>query len=92
MNKELEQEPDWFEGNVEKERGELRNKGLERARLYNVFVDTPRAVELLRHWEETLVEKQTPVESTLQRYAADEAVRDFVRGIKRQIKMAQEEF
>ncbi len=92
MNKELEQEPDWFEGNVKKDRLELHNRALERARLYNVFVDTPRAVELLRHWEESLVEKKTPVESSLQRYAADESVRDFVRGIKRQIKMAQEEF
>ncbi len=85
-----EEKGDWLEGSAEENREEQRVKALEVAKLYEVFVDTPRAREILEFWETNIVDKRTPVDSSVQRYAADESVRDFVRGIRRQIKMAQE--
>ncbi len=85
-----ERKVDWFEGDVKQSREEMRAKAVELAKLYDIFVDTPRGQELLKHWEKTILNLSTPVESSHQRYAAEEAVRDFVRGIKRQIKLAQE--
>jgi len=84
------QEPDWLEGNVEEQQAQQRIKGLEIAQMYLVFVDTPRARQLLEDWEERMVRKVTPAESTIQRYAADNAVRGFIQGIRDQIKIAQE--
>ncbi len=85
-----EEKGDWLEGDIEGNKEQQRAKALEVAQLYLVFVDTPRARQLLEDWEKRLVDVQTPVESSIQRYAADESVRDFVRGIRRQIKLAQE--
>lgn len=81
---------DWFEGEAEKAQEEQKAKAISFAQIYLVFVNNPRAKELLEHWEATLVNKQTPVSAPLQVYAADEAVRDFIRGIRRQIALAQE--
>ena len=81
---------DWLEGDIDAVKAKQRDQALEVAETYLVFADTPRAIRLLELWEENLVNKQTPVDSSVQRYAADEAVRDFVRGIRRQIKMVQE--
>lgn len=85
-----ERELDWLEGEAEEQREELHTQAIERARLYEVFINTARGRELLGFWEEAILDKATPVESSLQRYVADESVRDFVRGIRRQIKIAQE--
>ncbi len=81
---------DWLEGDSEEYREQQRARGLETAKLYEVFVDHPRAKQLLEFWEANIVGKQTPVESSIQKYAADESVRDFIRGIRRQIKLAME--
>ena len=81
---------DWLEGDVEQRKAEQKILALETAKMYEVFVDTPRAKEILDLWEATIVNVTTPVESSIQKYAADNALRDFVQGIRRQIKMAQE--
>lgn len=90
MADENKKETDWLEGESDQIKEEQKVQALEVAQTYLVFADTPRAKYLLEFWEENLVNKQTPVDSSIQRYAADEAVRDFVRGIRRQIAMAQE--
>lgn len=89
---EEQREADWLEGDVEEKRAEMRSKAIEFAKMYEIFVDTPRGQELLAHWESTILEKDTPTESSLQRYAADEGVRKFIRGIRQQIRLAQERF
>ena len=89
-DKEQEQEVDWLEGDPAQQRAEQRVQAIAHAQLYLVFVDAPRGRELLESWEELIVNVKTPVESSIQKYAADEAVRDFIRGIRRQIKLAQE--
>jgi hypothetical protein len=81
---------DWLEGDVEQTRAEQRVKALETAQLYLVFVENPRAKQLLEFWEANVLNVKTPVEASLQRYVADEATREFVRGIKQQIAMIPE--
>ncbi len=85
-----EQEVDWLEGGGEQQREEMLGKAIEFAKLYEVFVDSPRGQELLQYWEKTILDISTPVESSLQRYAADEGVRNFIRGIRTQIRLAQD--
>ena len=86
-----EQEEDWLEGNPEQRREEMRSKGIEFAKLYEVFIDTAQGRELLKHWKKTILDASTPVESSIQRYAKDEGVREFIRGISRQLELAQDQ-
>ena len=90
MAEDNNKERDWLEGDAQEAQEKQKELAIELAQIYLVFTDTPRAKQVLEFWEATLVNKQTPTDSSLQVYAADEAVRDFVRGIRRQIKMAQE--
>ena len=83
---------DWLEGDREEKQEALKAQALETAQLYLVFEEAPRAVQLLQMWEERLIEVETPDESSLQKFAADNALRRFVVGIKRQIKLAKEGF
>lgn len=92
MSQLEEKEHDWLEGDADLQREDMRAKAVEFAKLYEVFVNTARGKELLEHWERTILEKSTPVESSLQRYVSDESVRDFIRGIRRQIQLAQDPF
>ena len=87
-----EREIDWLEGDVEQRKQDMRAKEIEFAKLYEVFVNTAQGRELLEFWEKTRLDIKTPVESSLQRYANDEAVREFLRNIRRQIRIAQEPF
>lgn len=86
-----EREIDWLEGDPEQHREEMRSKAMEFAKLYEVFINTAQGRELLEHWEKTILDMSTPVESSLQRYANDEGVREFIRGIRRQLRLAQEQ-
>ena len=86
-----EREEDWLEGNPEQRRDEMRSKSIEFAKLYEVFIDTAQGRELLKHWKKTILDASTPVESSIQRYAKDEGVREFIRGISRQLELAQEQ-
>lgn len=82
---------DWLdETALESERAQAEQKFLDVSRLYLVFETHPIAKQLLEMWTEACLKKRTPVESSLTRYAADEAVRDFVAGIHRQIAKAKE--
>lgn len=65
-----------------------RDLALEVAQLYRVFEQEPRAKRLLEIWERATILRDTPAEASLQRYAADEALRQFVRGIRRQIELS----
>ena len=86
-----EREEDWLEGNPEQHREEMRSKSIEFAKLYEVFIDTAQGRELLKHWKKTILDASTPVESSIQRYAKDEGVREFIRGISRQLELAQDQ-
>lgn len=72
-------------------RRENRVKAVEFASLYvSAFVNNPAGAQLLRHWTETLARKRTPVNATIQEYAANEANRAFVESIHDQIRLAKE--
>ena len=86
-----EREVDWLEGNPEQRREEMRSKSIEFAKLYKVFINTAQGRELLKHWRKTILDASTPVESSIQRYAKDEGVREFIRGIRRQLELAQDQ-
>lgn len=73
---------------------EIRQKqqalAVEFAKNYEVFVSDPRGAALLAHWDKALVRGITPIESSLQKYAADNALREFVVKIHQQIEIARE--
>lgn len=80
---------DWLFPSDEK-RKEQRKEGEEIAALYRVFVDEPRAKRLLELWENRSLRKRTPPGSSYEEYARDEAIRDFVDGIYRQVQIAKQ--
>ncbi len=81
---------DWLDPNADEHRNEQLAKGVEFAKLYNVFVDSERGRALLDHWDKTVFRKVTPVEAPVQQYAADNAMREFIGGIHHQIELAKE--
>ena len=69
-----------------------REAAVEYAKLYlATFVHTPAGARLLAEWEERVLRKPTPVNAPHTEYAANEAVRQFVLGIKQQIALASTE-
>lgn len=69
----------------------LRKAGLEFAQQYAVvFLHNQIGAALLKHWDESLANKRTPVNAPITEYAANEAVRAFIQGIHSQIKIAQD--
>lgn len=77
---------DWL--NPEAQQKKQLDLAIEEAQIYLLFANDERGRELLRRWDERLMNQRTPVDASLQRYAADEAVRAFVAGIHKQIKLA----
>ena len=80
---------DWLFQDDERKQKQ-RKAGEEIAALYRVFVDEPRARKLLELWEERSLRKRTPPGSSHEEYARDEAIRDFVDGIHRQVELAKQ--
>lgn len=81
---------DWLDSDQEIiARNEQIAKGREFAQNYLVFVQDGRAKMLLEHWDKTLLGKRTPVNGSIQEYAAAEAIRAFIAGIHQQIELAQ---
>jgi hypothetical protein len=69
------------------QKDEVAQSEREFAQLYvETFVNTPSGRALLAHWEKTIFWKPTPVSASVQQYAADEALRNFIRGIRGQIE------
>ncbi len=83
-------EHDWLEGNNEDVKQQQRRLAIEFARKYEVFLTDPRAKDILAHWDKTLARAVVPTESSLQAYAAHNAVREFISKIHSQIELAQE--
>lgn len=83
-------QPDWLDNDsidaARKNQAALR---VEFAQNYLVFDSDSRARALLAHWEEHVLNKRTPVGASLQQYAADEAIRAFVHGIREQLRIAR---
>lgn len=89
----MSQQPsvDWLDpAAMEIARAQAEQKMLEVSRLYLIFETHPVAKQLLEMWEEACLNKRTPVEASINRYAADEAVRAHVAGIRLQIAKAKE--
>lgn len=59
----------------------------EFAQLYvEVFVHNPAGAKVLAQWERGVFWKMTPTNAPVTQYAADEALRQFIRGIRGQIE------
>lgn len=79
---------DFLEGPA---KDEVTTKEREFAQLYvEVFVNNPQGARLLQQWEEGFFWKPTPINAPIQQYAADEAMRQFIRGIRGQIRLVQQ--
>lgn len=84
---------DWMEKgqSVEDIREDERVRGLNFAKLYEVFVQDPRGQELLKHWVESVEKRDILPGSSHAEYAYWEGRRAFIRGIQRQIDFARTE-
>jgi hypothetical protein len=71
-------------------RAQLEQKSLEVSRLYLVFETHPQAKQLLAMWEDACSRKRTPINAPHTQYAADEAIRSFVAGIRNEIAKARQ--
>lgn len=85
---------DWLTGDArndvsDTQKKEQQDKAVEFAQLYLCFVDDPRARELLDHWDKTIRRRRIAVSSSIQEYAAHNAIRDFIEQIQQQIEIAQ---
>jgi hypothetical protein len=76
---------DFLDGPVKQE---VTTAEQEFAQLYvEVFQNNAQGARLLKQWEDGVFWKMTPTDASVQRYAADEALRQFIRGIRGQIKL-----
>jgi hypothetical protein len=85
---------DWLNGedaDAVAARIDQKLKAVEFAQLYKVFEDDPRAAALLKHWVDTIEQRDVPPSASLQEYAHFEGRRSFIRGIQRELKFAQTE-
>lgn len=78
---------DWLDAGNQKVRDEQRDKALDFAKLYLVFAEG-RGKQLLEFWTATIEAVDIPVDSSHAQYAFAEGRRSFIRGIKRQIELA----
>lgn len=85
----------WLDGEDEQgvtaQRADVKAKAVEFAQLYRVFEDDPRAAALLKHWVDTIEQRDVPPSASLQEYAHFEGRRAFIRGIQRELRFAQTE-
>jgi len=86
----MSKDVDWLEADNTEAVETARTQEIEFAKNYEIFVTDPRGKAIFEHWEKTLLRKVTPADATLQEYAADNAVRDFINKIQYQIELAQE--
>ncbi|MGH8235400.1 MAG: hypothetical protein ACREXP_00070 [Steroidobacteraceae bacterium] len=83
---------DWLADDGQQNRASQKKQALEFAQQYvYLFADNPTGKRLLEHWTRTLGRKRTPVNATIQEYAATEAVRAFIEEIHAQINFARTE-
>jgi hypothetical protein len=75
---------------ADENREKLRQDAIEFAQLYLVFAQDGRGKALLEHWVKTIEQKDISPNATLQEYAYFEGRRAFVRGIQRQLELAQQ--
>lgn len=83
---------DWLDEDSQAlSRAQQKAAAVEFAQLYKVFEDDPRAAQLLKHWCDTIEQRDVPPSASLQEYAHFEGRRSFIRGIQRELKLAQTE-
>lgn len=79
---------DWLNPDNEKIASAQRAAALEIASRYLVFQTNQQARELLAMWDQQIRRKRTPLNASIQEYAANEAMRAFIEGIHDQINIA----
>lgn len=73
-------------------RDEQRLKAVEFAQLYySTFVQNSAGVALLKHWVETIEQRDVPPTASHAEFSYWESRRAFVRGILRQLELARTE-
>lgn len=69
---------------------EQKTAALNEARLYfDAFVTNPAGAEILKRWTDRDFHEPVAVDSSIQRYAAVEARRDFIRKIHQWVNFAK---
>lgn len=82
--------PDWLDNDdVARYRATQAANHVEFAQNYLVFDNDSRARALLAQWSKALMERRTPVNASIQEYAANEALRAFVAELHVQIAVAR---
>lgn len=81
---------DWLEGDADETRQMATNAALEHAQLFLVFEETERGRALLEYWDRICIHHRTPVNAPITQYAADEARREFVAGIHRNLDLLRQ--
>lgn len=85
---EVDKEADWLEGDSESRRAEQRAKAIEFAENYLVFEKNAQARAVLEQMETAVEARDLPPDSSHAEYAYYEGQRALVRGIRRQIALA----
>lgn len=78
---------DWLDASNVATREKQRDQALDFAKLYLVFTEG-RGKQLLEFWTATIEAVDTPADSSHAQFAFAEGRRSFIRGIKRQIELA----
>lgn len=85
----MEEEKDWLFPKAGEQKAAQEEKGLAFAQKYLVFLQDPRARELLEYWASIARRKRIPANASVGEYAAHNAFREFIEGIHAQIEFAQ---
>lgn len=85
----MSEETDWLFPDAKGQKAAQEEKGLVFAQKYLVFVQDPRARELLDHWTKTARRQTLPPSASVQEYAYFNARREIFEAIHAQIEFAQ---
>lgn len=85
----IDDNADWLFPHAAGQKAAQEEKGLAWAQKYLVFVQDPRARELLEHWTKTERRRSLPPNASAQEYAYYNARRDIFEGIHAEIEFAQ---
>lgn len=85
----IDENADWLFPAAGQQKAAMEEKGLVFAQKYLVFVQDPRARELLDHWTKTARRQTLPPGASVQEYAYFNARREIFEAIHAQIEFAQ---
>ena len=86
----MEKEPqDWLFPKAEAQKAEQQQAAYNVAQNYLIFEMDARGKAILSQWQDLARKKKIPAGASVQEYAAENAIREFVEGISAQIELAK---